>query len=314
MTTFTYIETFAGIGGFRQALDKLGGQCVFASEIDKFATKAYETLYGEAPVGDITKIDAKGIPNHDLLVGGFPCQSFSVAGKRKGFDDTRGTLFFEIARIAKEKRPKALLLENVKGLVNHDKGRTLDVMIETLNEIGYEVEYKILDTRDFGIPHGRERTYIIASQSKTNILSNLLYRVLRPISDFILPSYLIPDKYYYTNENCSFYETLEREITEKDVFYQWRRKYVRRNMSGVCPTLTANMGTGGHNVPLIIDDKGIRKLTPKETWRLQGFSDEAHDAVESVGISDSQRYKQAGNAVTVNVIEAIGERLIPLIN
>src|SRR5690625_63569 len=311
---FTYVSLFSGIGGFEQALNKLGGTCVFASEIDKFAAQAYETLYGHMPEGDITQIDAKDVPDHDLLVGGFPCQSFSVAGKRKGFEDTRGTLFFEIARIAKEKRPKALLLENVKGLVNHDKGRTLDVMIESLNEIGYEVEYKILDTRDFGIPHGRERTYIIASQSKTNILSNLLYRVLRPISDFILPSYLIPDKYYYTNENCSFYETLEREITEKDVFYQWRRKYVRRNMSGVCPTLTANMGTGGHNVPLIIDDKGIRKLTQKETWRLQGFSDEAHDAVESAGISDSQRYKQAGNAVTVNVIEAIAERLIPLIS
>src|SRR5690625_7550940 len=121
MRLFTYIDLFSGIGGFEQALNKLGGTCVFASEIDKFAAQAYETLYGHMPEGDITQIDAKDVPDHDLLVGGFPCQSFSVAGKRKGFEDTRGTLFFEIARIAKEKRPKALLLENVKGLVNHDK-------------------------------------------------------------------------------------------------------------------------------------------------------------------------------------------------
>src|SRR5690625_789418 len=163
MTTFTYIETFAGIGGFRQALDKLGGKCVFASEIDKFASRAYSTLYGDKHLhGDITKIDAKEIPNHDLLVGGFPCQAFSVAGKRKGFEDTRGTLFFEIARIAKEKRPQALLLEYVKGLVNHDKGRTLDIMIETLNEIGYVVDFNVLNSKYFGVPQNRERIFIVA--------------------------------------------------------------------------------------------------------------------------------------------------------
>src|SRR5699024_2300507 len=138
------------------------GQCVFASEIDKFAAKAYETLYGHKPEGDITQIDAKDVPDHDLLVGGFPCQAFSVAGKRKGFEDTRGTLFFEIARIAKEKQPKALLLENVKGLVNHDKGRTLDVMIESLNEIGYVVDFDVLNSKYFGVPQNRERIFIVA--------------------------------------------------------------------------------------------------------------------------------------------------------
>src|SRR5690625_1434641 len=162
MRLFTYIDLFAGIGGFRQALDKFGGTCVFASEIDKFAAKAYETLYGHKPEGDITQIDAKDVPDHDLLVGGFPCQSFSVAGKRKGFEDTRGTLFFEIARIAKEKQPKALLLENVKGLVNHDKGRTLDIMIETLNEIGYAVDFEVLNSKYFGVPQNRERIFIVA--------------------------------------------------------------------------------------------------------------------------------------------------------
>src|SRR5699024_9884133 len=159
---FSYIETFAGIVGFRQAIDKLGGQCVLSSEIDKFANQAYEVLYGEPTAGDITKIDAKDAPDHDLLVGGFPCQAFSVAGKREGFDDTRGTLFFEIARIAKEKKPKALLLENVKGLINHDKGNTLDTMIKTLNDIGYVVDFDVLNSKYFGVPHNRERIFIVA--------------------------------------------------------------------------------------------------------------------------------------------------------
>src|SRR5690625_1620682 len=159
---FTYVSLFSGIGGFEQALNKLGGTCVFASEIDKFAAQAYETLYGEKPAGDITKIDAKEIPIHDLLVGGFPCQAFSVAGKRQGFEDTRGTLFFEIARIAKEKRPKALLLENVKGLVNHDKGNTLDTMIRTLNDIGYIADFDVLNSKYFGVPQNRERIFIVA--------------------------------------------------------------------------------------------------------------------------------------------------------
>src|SRR5690625_1043525 len=159
---FTYVSLFSGIGGFEQALNKFGGTCVFASEIDKFAAQAYETLYGEKPAGDITKIDAKDIPDHDLLVGGFPCQSFSVAGKREGFEDTRGTLFFDIARIAEEKQPKALLLENVKGLVNHDKGNTLDTMVRTLNDIGYIVDFDVLNSKYFGVPQNRERIFIVA--------------------------------------------------------------------------------------------------------------------------------------------------------
>src|SRR5690625_4526235 len=162
MTKFNYVSLFAGIGGFEQALNNLGGTCVFASEIDKFAAKAYEALYGEKPAGDITEIDAKDIPNHDLLVGGFPCQSFSVAGKRAGFDDVRGTLFFEIARIAEEKKPKALLLENVKGLVNHDKGNTLDAMLTLLNDIGYVIDFEIINSKYFGVPQNRERIFIVA--------------------------------------------------------------------------------------------------------------------------------------------------------
>src|SRR5690625_4442727 len=178
MTAFNYVSLFSGIGGFEQALNKLGGTCVFASEFDKFATQSYTALYGDDHLhGDITKIEAEEIPEHDLLVGGFPCQSFSVAGKRKGFEDTRGTLFFDIARIAAEKRPKALLLENVKGLVNHDKGNTLDVMIETLNEIGYVVDLDEIGSKYFGVPQNRERIFIVAIREDLIEQEEWLYTV-----------------------------------------------------------------------------------------------------------------------------------------
>src|SRR5690606_12170926 len=158
MSEFTYVSLFSGIGGFEQALNKLGGKCVFASEIDKFAAKAYATLYGDEHLhGDITEIDTDDIPDHDLLVGGFPCQAFSVAGKRLGFEDTRGTLFFEMARLAKAKQPKVVLAENVKGLVGHDKGRTLNTIVQTLCDIGYTVDFNVLNSKYFGVPQNRER-------------------------------------------------------------------------------------------------------------------------------------------------------------
>ena len=164
---FTYASLFSGIGGFELGLNKFNGECVFASEYDpkakiQFNQIAYEKIFGYKPEGDITKIDEKDVPDHDLLVGGFPCQPCSISGKRKGFEDARGTLFFDIARIAKEKQPKALFLENVKGLVNHDKGNTLNVMIQTLCEIGYTVDFTVLNSKYFGVPQNRERVYIIA--------------------------------------------------------------------------------------------------------------------------------------------------------
>lgn len=163
MINFKYVELFAGIGGFRQALDKIGGECVMASEIDKYASQAYSILYGDEHLyGDVTKIDENSVPEHDLLVFGFPCQAFSVAGKRLGFEDTRGTLFFEAARIAKAKKPKILLGENVKGLISHDKGKTLDTIIQTLADIGYTVDFNVLNSKYFGVPQNRERVFIVA--------------------------------------------------------------------------------------------------------------------------------------------------------
>lgn len=164
MTKFTYISLFAGIGGFDFGLNAVGGECVFASEIDKFASESYRTLHnGDVLHGDITKIDAEDVPDHDVMAAGFPCQAFSVAGKRGGFEDARGTLFFEVARIAAVKKPSVLLLENVKGLIGHDKGRTLDTIVKTLNDIGYRVDFEVLNSKYFGVPQNRERIFIVSA-------------------------------------------------------------------------------------------------------------------------------------------------------
>src|SRR5690625_1519901 len=393
---FTYASLFSGVGGFEQALNKLGGTCVFASEFDKFAQQSYTALYGDDHLhGDITKIDEKEIPDHDLIVAGIPCQAFSVAGKRKGFDDTRGTLFFDVARIAQEKQPKSVIIENVKGLVNHDKGRTLDTMIQTLNDIGYVVDFDVLNSKFFGVPQNRERIFIVAvrsdlieaepfseeSTSGQTIVPKGKRRIgeWADVFNFDFPEQAevttrlrdiletdVYEKYYLDEEKTArLVKQLEAlEINKQTLVEYDRRKGVgeireealclsasdwrglNRNqkqnavaeplMIGhvdikghdaikrvysadyVGPTLTT-MG-GGHREPKTAVSIGnppkyrIRKLTPRECWRLQGFPDETHDAVELAGISDSQRYKQAGNAVTVNVIEAIGERLIPLIS
>jgi len=355
--TFTFIDLFAGVGGFRQALDRLGGTCVFSSEIDKFASQAYETLYGEKPHGDITKIDAKDIPNHDLLVGGFPCQAFSVAGKRGGFEDARGTLFFEMARIAKEKQPKVILAENVKGLVGHDKGRTLDTIVKTLNDIGYRVDFNVLNSKYFGVPQNRDRIFIVGvredlienepwseeSTKGNTVVPKGKRRILGydDVKTFnfdwpeqtevttrlrdILESN-VDEKYYLDEEKTAKLVAQDRhgiaikEATTKGyavaaegdaVNFQFPDSKTRRGRVGKEIANTLEASSINQGTPVKEGAKyRIRKLTPLECWRLQGFPDEAHDAVMNAGISDSQRYKQAGNAVTVTVIEAIGKRLI----
>lgn len=506
---FKYISLFAGIGGFDFGLNAVGGECVFASEIDKFAKQAYTTLHGLEPHGDITKIDAKDIPEHDVIAAGFPCQSFSVAGKRGGFEDARGTLFFEVARIASEKHPKVLLLENVKGLVGHDKGKTLDTIVKTLNEIGYRVDFEVLNSKYFGVPQNRERIFIVAiredlvANEPWNIVgNNVVAKGKKRISgyddvktfNFDFPKNetvtkrlvdvledAVDEKYYldedktsklvvglkgsnsdvkvvgnasrtsYNSHNIHDPEGISPTIAARD--YKGakmvaeglpqvlspkrneygkaiRRKYEsgeleesRHNMTDLVPrtdgisntlttvlkdnwlaenlpelkikeatkkgfsvayegdavnisfpssntrrgrvgkdgqaqTLEASGVNQGVVLPAIGASRGrnienpsdrtpgndveqrleinrggtsntltsvqkdnyvvepplrIRKLTPLECWRLQGFTDEQHNAVEAAGVSNSQRYKQAGNAVTVNVIEAIGTRLLPYI-
>lgn len=527
--SFKYVELFAGIGGFRQAMDKLGGECILASEIDERATRAYKALYNGAPElqGDVTKINEHDVPDHDVLVGGFPCQSFSVAGKRLGFEDTRGTLFFEVARIAKVKQPKVILLENVKGLVSHDRGKTLDTIVQTLNDIGYTVDFNVLNSKYFGVPQNRERIFIVAirddlierepwiiegntvvpkgkrriaqldglktfnfdwpsQESVTTRLRDILEdnvderfylseektaALVKQLEERQQPQVLRPQRTEYgkairkqyeagdieeSRHNMTELQPRNDEITNTITTVQKdnllaeptnpqivgmldikgnesiRRVYtptgvaptgvaptlttmgggntepkiaeeVKRignvnpsgngmngavyDSNGLCPTLNTNKGEGtkipveynrkdgvgkelevAHTVnhsdwrglnrnqtqnavieevrPVLTPDREekrqngrrfkendeesftltaqdrhgvaigekpryrIRKLTPLECWRLQGFSNEAFYMAKNAGISNSQLYKQAGNAITVNVIDAIGKRLI----
>lgn len=303
--TLKAIDLFAGIGGIRLGFERAFGDkidFVFASEIDKYARETYYANFGETPYGDITQIDEKKIPSFDILLAGFPCQAFSVAGHRKGFEDTRGTLFFDVMRIAAYHKPKVLFLENVKGLVGHDKGKTFKVILESLKELGYAVHYQVLNAKDFGVPQNRERIYIVCFlENDIPFKFPNQIDLTKTIHDCL--EIKIDDKYYYKNK--AMYEKIKDEIISIDTIYQWRRQYVRANKSNVCPTLTANMGTGGHNVPLVLDQKGIRKLTPRECLNFQGYTLD----YKIPKIVDSQLYKQAGNSVAVDVIEKIAQQV-----
>lgn len=219
------------------------------------------------------QVDKNGDKQVDIIIGGFPCQAFSVAGHQKGFDDERGDLFFEMLRIIKAKQPKAIFIKNVKNLVSHDNGNTFKVICEALTKENYFTKWKVLNGKDYrNIPQNRERIYIVGFRNeeayeKFEFPDEIeLTTTLRDLIDFSKEK---EELYYYSKDKNSFYDSLEAAITSQDTIYQWRRKYVRANKSGVSPTLTANMGTGGHNVPLILtDDNRIRKLTPKETFNL----------------------------------------------
>lgn len=314
---FTFIDLFAGVGGFRLALQNRGGKCIYSSEWDIDAKKTYRVNFGEIPFGDITKQQTKNfIPQKfDMLCAGFPCQAFSIAGYQKGFSDTRGTLFFDVERIIGKHRPKVVFLENVKNLISHDKGKTFKVMLEILEKkLGYKVFHKVLNSMTHAnIPQNRERIFIVAfDPTQVKNYKNFKFpseiKLTKSIHD-ILEQGKQDDKYYYPKTH-QYYPELVNTITKKDTVYQWRRVYVRENKSNVCPTLTANMGTGGHNVPLIKDDFGIRKLTPKECFAFQGFPMEQYILPP---IANSKLYMQAGNSVTTTLIERISKEIIKIL-
>ncbi len=313
---FKFIDLFAGIGGFRIAMQDCGGECVYSSEWDEKARQTYFYNFGEVPFGDITKESNKRlIPDgFDVLCAGFPCQAFSIAGYRKGFEDTRGTLFFDVAEIIRRKRPKAVYLENVKNLYTHDDGKTFAVIKGTLEELGYVVYHKVMNAMDYAnVPQNRERIFIVCFDPK-QVPNHKDFSFpekeerTRSVKDCIDKNVSDP-KFFYT-EKFGHYKELVEEITSMDTIYQWRRQYVRGNKSNVCPTLTANMGTGGHNVPLILTDKGIRKLTPKECINFQGYP-EKYSFPSS--IADSAKYKQAGNSVVVPLIRKVCQNIITTI-
>lgn len=303
---FKFIDLFAGIGGIRIPFQELGGQCVFTSEWDKFSQKTYKTNFGEEPAGDITKIEAGSIPDFDILLGGFPCQPFSQAGLHKGFEDTRGTLFFEIEKIIQEKRPKAFLLENVKQLKGHDGGRTFRVIIEHLHSLNYHVNAKVLKAADFGVPQIRERIYIVG---------------------FDKEFYHIPDQYEFDFPEPSGKKTRVGDILEQSVDEKYtisdrlweghQRRKVENKKAGkgfgfslfnedspYTSTISARYYKDGSEILIEQKNKNPRKLTPRECARLQGFPDEF-----VIPVSDAQAYKQFGNSVAVPVIRAIANRM-----
>ncbi|HAI74121.1 TPA: DNA (cytosine-5-)-methyltransferase [Candidatus Moranbacteria bacterium] len=305
-----FIDLFAGIGGIKIGFENTGFECVFSNDFDKNCKNTYDFNFAGKQrsliLGDIAKISSKLIPDFEVLTGGFPCQPFSIAGYRKGFDDGgRGNLFFEIVRILKDKKPRAFLLENVKNLKTHDNGNTLKVIYNELQKLGYYAVDKVLNTMEYGnIPQNRERIYIVGFLDQ-NAFSNFSFPgkipLVKTIKDCLEKN--VDKKYYYNGK--SLFLKLKKEVIKNNTVYQWRRQYVRENKTKVCPTLTANMGMGGHNVPIIIDNKGIRKLTPRECANFQGFPEN----FKLPNIADSSLYKQFGNSVSVPVIKRIAANI-----
>ncbi len=304
------IDLFAGIGGIRMGFENAGFETVFSNDFESKCKTTFDLNFQDPKmlVEDIRNIDPSSLPNFNYLLGGFPCQAFSIAGNRQGFDDDkdRGNLFFYIAKILEEKSPDGFLLENVKNLCSHDKGKTFEIIEKTLIDLGYFLNYKVLNTMEYGnIPQNRERIYIVGFKNKIHA-ERFSFPEPQPLTksftDFLETD--VDKKYYY--EGKPLYDRIKQDIVSETDVYQWRRKYVRKNKKKVCPTLTANMGTGGHNVPIIKDKKGIRKLTPLECVRLQGFP---FDYKLPETLSDAPLYSQAGNSVSVPVIESIANNM-----
>ena len=323
-----FLELCAGIGGFRQALENLGCECVGYSEIDKHAIKLYSAWYNdERNFGDVTKIKAEKLPDFELLVGGFPCQAFSVAGKRGGFNDTRGTIFFDFARIMKAKKPKFAIFENVKGLLNHDGGKTYETMLRTLDELGYNAQWGILNTKFHGLPQNRERVYIVANlreRSSTKILfergNDSADKMERTENGIIGQFYNRKGKTHQDlgvisseGHSPALLATTHKnprivKIGDIDgLNTQYSRVY---DSEGVSTTINAQGGGLGAKTGLYNAGDKVRRLTPKECFRLQGFKDEMVELGYKLGISDTQLYKMAGNAVSVPVVEWVAQRVL----
>ena len=385
MQKMKFLDLFAGIGGFRLGMESAGHECIGFCEIDKFARASYKAIHdtkGEIELHDITTVSddtIRGIGHVDVICGGFPCQAFSIAGARRGFEDTRGTLFFEIARFASILKPRYLFLENVKGLLNHDRGNTFEVILSALDELGYDVEWQVLNSKNFGVPQNRERVFIIGhlrggsgrkvfplsgdgaaitcEQPKINKVGNIRKKGKSQSGDVVSIDSLAPTLCSTTTQKDPLKVLIENEIKQFGVLQpNYNQSGVVYEIDGISPTIRAYQGGNlepkirvkeatkqgyqeaeigdsvnlshpnsktrrgrvgkqiantlltGESQGVVEPDFRIRKLTPKECWRLQGFPDWAFDKAQEVN-SNSQLYKQAGNSVTVNVISAIAQGL-----
>lgn len=306
------IDLFAGTGAFTLAFEGTGKvQGVFANDMVEASKKAYDANFShKLTLGDLNELKVADIPAHDILTGGFPCQPFSIAGRQEGFQDTRSNVFWKILEIIDHHKPRAVVLENVKNLVSHDDKKTFETIKKNLTDRGYHIRFKVLNTAEItGIPQHRERIYIVCLKSKElfdKFTLDFPHKQKAKISTLLEKT--VNQKYYY-NDSSSTWPLVSEAVTKKDTIYQYRRVYVRENKSSECPTLTANMGGGGHNVPLVLDEKGIRKLTPRECFNFQGFP----ASYKLPTLADSHLYKLAGNAVSVPVVKLIAERLTGLL-
>lgn len=317
MTVLKCASFFAGVGGIDIGFEtQKQFKVIYANEIDPNPVKTYE-LNSELKVDckDIHDVNENELPDFDVMLAGFPCQAFSVAGYQAGFNDAkgRGTLFFELVRILKVKAPSIIFLENVKNLVGHDHGNTFKVIINELEQLGYHVKFQVLNAKDYGnTPQNRERIYLVGFKDPLACEKFAFPDAIplkKKLTDIIDFNNKIDEKYYYTpgKYKGDIYEKLVKAMDDDNTVYQWRRKYVRKNMSGVVPTLTANQGEGGHNVCLIKTKFGIRKMTPHECFNAQGFPS---NFKLPIGGSDSKLYKQAGNSVCVSVISRIAKNIL----
>lgn len=309
---YSMIDLFAGIGGTRLAFHQTNQvKSVFSSEIDKFSIKTYKANFGDTPYGDITQIDEKEIPYHNILVAGFPCQAFSQAGKKLGFEDTRGTLFFDIARIIKEKRPESFLLENVKSLKTHDKGKTFKVIMDTLESLNYEVYTMLYKARDFGAPQNRERIYLVGFNRDT-VSNHKKFEKPLPthvegetnlgsiLDKKVIDKYTISDKLWLGHQK----RKKEHQVKGNGFGYSLFNEY-----SSYTNTLSARYYKDGSEILIEQEDKNPRKITPREASRLQGFPENF-----IIPVSDTQAYKQFGNSVCVYTVKAIADKMLLLLD
>lgn len=299
---FRFVDLFAGIGGIRIAFERAGGKCVFSSECDEQCQTMYEANFGEKPFGDITQIDAENVPNHDILTGGFPCQAFSIIGNKLGFADTRGTLFFDIERILRAKRPKAFLLENVKQLTTHDEGRTFRIILKHLENLGYFIHYKVLNGLDFGVPQKRERIILVGFKKNYPFEFPKNGTERKTLSDILEPEEKIDKKHFLSDY---FRTKLRRKLKEQNKEVSCRPVILHENKSGnigIHLFSCALRANGSYNYVTV---NGERRMTPREMLRLQGFPD-----TFKIVVPDAQVRKQAGNSVVIPKIEAVAHAMI----